>query len=75
MSIEEGLPIVAFLPGGRSECTFTAWLERPMRGIATILNRERHEIHVGIGASPIQDKENGSTIGAVILARAVEISS
>lgn len=74
MSIEEGFPILAFLPGRRSECIFTAWLERPMKGIATILNRERREIHVGIAASPIQDKENGSTIGVVILVRAVEIS-
>jgi PAS domain S-box-containing protein len=74
MSIEEGLPIVAFLPGRRSECIFTAWLERPMKGIATILNRERREIHVRMEASPIQEKKNGSTIGVVILVREVEIS-
>ncbi len=74
MSIEEGLPIVAFFPGRRSECIFTTWLERPMKGMATILNRERREIHVGIGASPVQDKENGSTIGVVILVHEVEIA-
>jgi PAS domain S-box-containing protein len=74
MSIEEGLPIVATLPAARSESIFTAWLERRMKGFATILDRERREIHVGISASPIQDKGNGSTVGVVILLREVEIS-
>jgi PAS domain S-box-containing protein len=74
ISIEEGLPIVAYLPGGRSECLFTVWLERPMKGIATILDRKRREIDVGIGASPILDKQNGSTIGVALLVRKLEIS-
>ncbi len=75
MSIEEGLPIVACLPARRFESAFTSWLERPMKGFATILDRERRELHIAIGASPIQDKESGSTIGAVILVHQVEISS
>lgn len=73
MSIEEGLPILAFLPGGNSECTFTRWLEGPLNGIATILNRQREEIHVRLGISPIVDKENGSTAGAILVLRKVEI--
>lgn len=74
MSIEEGLPIVAYLPGGSPECKFTRWLEGPVKGIATILDRERREIHVYIGVSPVLDSENGTALGAVLLLRKAEIS-
>lgn len=73
MSIEEGLPIVAFRPGGCSACTFTRWLEGPLKGIAAILNRQRQQIQVGLGIAPIVDNPNGLTTGAVLLLRKIEI--
>lgn len=71
--IEEGLPIVAFLPGGGEACTFTQWLKGPLKGIATVRNRGQEEIDVKLGVSPIIDKENGSTGGVVLLLRKIEL--
>jgi two-component system sensor kinase FixL len=65
VSIEEGLPVLAYRGGDRSELTFTMTLEGPSKGIATVLDRERREVHIGIGTSPIFDKEAGTTIGVV----------
>ena len=70
--IEEGLPILAFLSGDRTELTFSLSLERPATGTATVLNRERREMRIGIGTSPIFDKENGSTAGVVLILRKLE---
>jgi PAS domain S-box-containing protein len=75
MPIEEGLPVLAYFPGNSSECTFTKWLEGPMKGYATVLDRKQCEIHVGMEVSPIVDKENGSTNGVVILLRKVDVGS
>lgn len=72
-SIEEGLPVRAFLPGGCGACTFTRWLEGPLQGIATILNCRGREVHVELSASPIVDKENDSTAGVVLELRAMEM--
>jgi PAS domain S-box-containing protein len=73
MPIEKGLPVLSHFPGDTTECTFTKWLEGPMRGFATVLDRKQCTIHVRIGASPIVDKENGSTVGVVILLRRVDV--
>jgi PAS domain S-box-containing protein len=73
MPIEEGLPILAYLSGDRTELTFTMSLESPSRGIATVLDRKRGEIHVGIGTSPIVEKETGSTTGVVLVLRKLEL--
>jgi PAS domain S-box-containing protein len=72
VSIEEGLPIQAFLSGDRSELTFSLSLEKPAKATATILDRERREMHVEIGSSPIYDKENDSTTGVVLILRKLE---
>jgi PAS domain S-box-containing protein len=73
VSIEEGLPIVAYLSGDRTEMTFNLSLECAAKGIATVLDRDRRELHVGIGTSPIFDKETGSTSGVVLILRRLEI--
>lgn len=65
VSIEDGMPVLAYLGDDRTELTFTMALEGPSKGIATTLDRERREVHVGLGTSPILDKETGTTIGVV----------
>jgi PAS domain S-box-containing protein len=73
MAIEEGLPIVAYLSGEQTELTFAMLLEGPSNGMATILDRAGHAIRVGIGTAPVLDQENGSTMGAVLVLRKLEI--
>ena len=73
MPIEQGLPILAYRSGDRSELTFTMSLEGPSKGIATILDRECRQLQVEIGTSPIFEKENGSTSGVVLVLRRLEI--
>ncbi len=73
VSIEEGLPILAYLGGERLELTFTMALEGCTKGIATTLDRRRQEIHIGIGTSPVFDKETGTTIGVVIGLHKLEV--
>ncbi len=73
VAIEEGLPILAYLAGDRKELPFNRSLEGPTKGIATVQDRKGREIHVGIGTSPIVDKENGSTAGVVLLLRKLEL--
>lgn len=73
MSIEKGVPVVAYLSGDCSDLKFTMCLEASTKGIATILDRLRREIHIGIGTSPIFDKESSSTIGVVLLLHKLEL--
>ncbi len=73
MSIEEGVPIVAYLSGDYSELTFAMALAGQTKGIATILDRKGREVNVGISTSPIVDKESGSTTGVALLLRKLEI--
>jgi PAS domain S-box-containing protein len=72
VSIEEGLPIVACHSGDSAELTFNLSLERAAKGIATVLDRERHEIRAAVGTSPIFDKETGSISGVVLVVRRLE---
>ncbi len=73
MSIEEGLPLLAYLSGACTDLKFTMALEGPTKGMATILDRDRREMNVEIGTSPIFDKENGSTTGVVFILRKPQI--
>jgi len=73
VSIEDGLPVVAYLSGDRTEMTFNLSLERAAKGIATILDRDRREINVEIETSPMFDKETGATSGVVLVVRKLEI--
>jgi PAS domain S-box-containing protein len=73
MSIEEGLPLLTYHSGDCTDLKFTMALEGKTKGIATTLDRERREIPIGIGTSPIFDKESGSTTGVVLILRKLEI--
>jgi hypothetical protein len=46
-------------------------LEQRFKGVAIAMNRDREEIKVEIGTSPIWDKESGTTIGVVSVLRRV----
>jgi PAS domain S-box-containing protein len=46
-------------------------LEERFNGMALAINRDREEIKVEVGTSPIRDKENGSIIGVVSVLRKV----
>lgn len=72
--IEEGLPVVSYHSGERNELVFTMALESRSEGIATVLDRNRCEIKIGIDTSPISDRETGSTSGIVLLLHQLEIS-
>ena len=69
MSIEEGLPMVAYHSGDLTEMTFNLSLERSTKGMATVLDRERREIQAAVGTSPIFEGETGSTAGVVLVVR------
>jgi PAS domain S-box-containing protein len=71
--IEEGVPILAYLSGERSELDFKLSLEGRTKGLATILDRNRREMHVEIGTSPVSEKETGSTTGVVLVLRRLEL--
>jgi len=71
--IEEGVPILAYLSGDRSELDFALSLERRTKGLATILDRNQREMHVEIGTSPVFEKETGSTTGVVLVLRRLEL--
>jgi PAS domain S-box-containing protein len=73
VSIEEGFPVLAYLGGGRSELTFSMALEGPSKGLATVLDRQRREVHIELGTSPILDKETGTTIGVVLVLHKLEV--
>jgi PAS domain S-box-containing protein len=67
MVIEQGLPILAYVSGFRLELTFTMSLDGPSKGVATVLDRERRELQIELGTSPIFDKESGATTGVVLI--------
>lgn len=78
MTIEEGVPITAYLAGDRRELSFTMALEGRSRGIAKILDRGLREVHVRIASSPILsrpilDTEMGSTTGVVFVLHRLEV--
>jgi PAS domain S-box-containing protein len=50
---------------------YRRFLEQRFKGAAMAMNRNREEIEVELGTSPIWDKENGSTIGVVSVLRRV----
>jgi PAS domain S-box-containing protein len=67
--IEEALPAPSHLPGDQTEFSFAMALNGHHRGAATLLDRERREVRVEIGASPIVDQDSGFTAGVVSVLR------
>lgn len=72
MTIEAGLPMVAYRSGAQTELLFTTALEGPTKGTATVLDRNRRELKIDIETSPIFDRETGSTAGIVVVLRETE---
>jgi hypothetical protein len=59
--------MAAYRSGARSELPYTTVLESPSKGEATVLDRNRRELRLGISTSPIFDKDTGSTVGVAWL--------
>ncbi len=68
-TIDELLPTQAFPPGGSVFPGLRAPLDRPCKGTAVLLTRERKEVQVEISTSPILDKQSGSISGVAALLR------
>lgn len=64
-TIEQGMPMLSFTSGQNKKLDFTMQLERPIKGVATVLTRERKELRVEISTAPIIDKQAGYTTGVV----------
>jgi PAS domain S-box-containing protein len=63
--IEEAMPILAYEAIDGVELNRRAVIERPCKGIATLLIRRGEQIKVEIATSPIFDKDTGFVIGVV----------
>jgi PAS domain S-box-containing protein len=70
--IEKVVPLLSYVSGDKTHLNFTMALESYRKGIATILDRERHELRVEIGTSPMIDKDSGYTTGVVSVLRKLE---
>ena len=70
-TIDELLPAQAFPPDGSDFLDLRALLERPCKGTAGLLTRERKEVRVEISTSPIVDKASGSVSGVVAILRKI----
>ena len=67
--IEQVLPILGDSDGSKSNRSFTQSLECAWKGSAAAFDCARREFRAEISASPIVDKENGSTTGVVFVLR------
>jgi PAS domain S-box-containing protein len=73
MLIEQGLPTLAYVSGFRLGLTFTMSLDGPSKGIASVLDRERRELHLELGTSPVFDKQSGATTGVVLVLHQLQL--
>jgi PAS domain S-box-containing protein len=71
-TIDELLPTQAFPPGGSAFLDLRALLDRPCKGTAGLLTRDRKEVRVEISTSPILDKQSGSISGVAALLRKLD---
>jgi PAS domain S-box-containing protein len=70
--IEKRIPMLAFRTRSGKTLSFHMALNGPCIGDGTVLDRARDLLKVEISASPIIDKENGSTLGVVSVWRKIE---
>lgn len=70
--IERALPVLSYLSRDAAQPSFKLALHQHVRGVATILDRQRREVRVEIGASPILDSEHGGTVGVVNVLRRLD---
>ncbi len=71
-TIDELLPTQAFPAGGGVFLDLRALLDRPCKGTAGLLTRERKEVRVEISTSPILDRQSGAITGVVAILRPAE---
>ena len=67
--VEKAMPILSYVSDDHAHPGFTMALEESVRGVATLLDRERRELLVEIGSSPIVDNSSGYTEGVVSVLR------
>ncbi len=72
MAIDEILPVQARPGASGAVLDLQAMLQRPLKGVATVMTREWSQVKVEIGASPIFDKESGSLSGVAAILRRVD---
>lgn len=72
MTIEKGMPILAYTPSDGVALNHRMLLERRCAGIATLLTRNREEVKVYLSTSPVTDLAEGSTIGVVNVMRRLD---
>ena len=70
--IEKVLPVLSYLSADQAPLNFTMALDKPIKGLATVLDSRRREVRVEISASPILNKESGAITGVVSVLRRVE---
>jgi PAS domain S-box-containing protein len=70
--IEKRIPMLTFRTRSGRPLSFHMALDGPCVGDGSVLNRARDILKVEFSASPIIDKENGSTMGVVSVWRKVE---
>ena len=70
--IEKALPMLSYLSDDKKLARFTMALDKPARGVATMLGHARRQVRVEISSSPIVDKESGFTTGVVSVMRGME---
>jgi PAS domain S-box-containing protein len=70
-TIDGLLPTQAFPTGSSAFLDLRALLERPCKGTAGLLTRDRKEVRVEISTSPILDKRSGSVSGVTALLRKI----
>ena len=70
--VEKALPILSYISDDHAHPGYTMAQEKSARGVATLLDRERRELLVEIGASPILDTKTGYTTGVVSVLRQLE---
>jgi PAS domain S-box-containing protein len=70
--IEKGLPILCYSDTAAAPPSFSMAIQKPLKVLVTMLDRERNEMKVEIGTSPILDKETGYILGVVSVWRRLD---
>ena len=71
-TIEELSPMIHYEPLDGTVFSHLAAIERPCRGIATLLNRRQEQVEVELSTSPIIDRKSGSVAGIVAILRKLD---
>lgn len=71
-TIEEVSPLVHYEPLDGIPFSHLAAIERPCRGIATLLSRDCQQVRVEMSTSPIIDNVSGSVTGIVAILRPID---